>query len=456
MITPVNLNDITKSILQSDEDRDTLVRFRDVNCDGSGEIVRDESGAWLLIGAHYEGKLCDLELKDGGTAEIKNSYRATGRARGKARLPSPANDNQPAAAYPGVQSSSEFIRGFTPPDYHLDGVSQKGFLYSTTAMTGTGKTAVLLLLAALTMLGRPLGDREIEKGRVVYFAGENPDDVRMRWIAMAHHMGFDPDCVDVHFIAGAFSVSEMFDRIKADVEKIGGSDMIVVDTSAAYFNGDDENSNTQLGAHARNLRALTTLPGKPVVYAACHPVKNPDPSNLLPRGGGAFIAEVDGNLTLNKGETVKLHWQGKHRGPDFDPIHFELKTVIAPSLVDSKGRPVPTVMAEALTKRESLKRADKARNDDDDVLLAIDQSKGASLTGMAETLCWYTSSGDPDKDRVRRAKDRLYKKKLIDVARKGWTLTKKGHDAALEARADKHETEAGAKLAAGLLRGRDG
>ena len=84
MITPVNLNDITKSILQSDEDRDTLVRFRDVNCDGSGEIVRDESGAWLLIGARYEGKLCDLELKDGGTAEIKTSYRTTGRARGKA------------------------------------------------------------------------------------------------------------------------------------------------------------------------------------------------------------------------------------------------------------------------------------------------------------------------------------------------------------------------------------
>ncbi len=89
----------------------------------------------------------------------------------------------------------------------------------------------------------------------------------------------------------------------------------------------------------------------------------------LPRGGGAFIAEVDGNLTLNKGETVKLHWQGKHRGPDFDPIHFELKTVTAPSLVEWQGRPVPTVMAEALTKGESVKRADKARGDDDEVLL---------------------------------------------------------------------------------------
>ncbi len=79
---------------------------------------------------------------------------------------------------------------------------------------------------------------------------------------------------------------------------------------------------------------------------------------------------------LNKNDgAVKMHWQGKHRGPDFEPIHFELKTVTAPSLVDSKGRPVPTVMAEALTKGETVKRADKVRNDDDDVLLAAKLSK---------------------------------------------------------------------------------
>ena len=70
----------------------------------------------------------------------------------------PANDNVQATTkpnrYPGMVSSREFVRGFKPPDYHVDGISQKGYLYSTTAMTGTGKTAVLLLIAALTMLER--------------------------------------------------------------------------------------------------------------------------------------------------------------------------------------------------------------------------------------------------------------------------------------------------------------
>jgi hypothetical protein len=148
MITPVNLEDIQKSILKSDEDRDILQQARQHACNNTGQIVKTEDGEWVLLGADYEGKLSDLTVKAGGHIEIKNSYRTTGRARGKAKLPVAANDNPHAPKYPGIQSSSEFIRGFSPPDYHLDGVSQKGFLYSTTAMTGTGKTSVLLLLCS--------------------------------------------------------------------------------------------------------------------------------------------------------------------------------------------------------------------------------------------------------------------------------------------------------------------
>lgn len=257
--------------------------------------------------------------------------------------PKAANDNSP---YPGIVSSADFISGFVPPDYHLDGVAQAGFIYALTASTGTGKTAVMLALTSSTALGTALCGRDVRKGRVLYLAGENPDDVRMRWLAMAHHQGFDPADMDVHFIPGTFSVPGVIERVSADVERLGGVDLVIVDTSAAYFQGDDENGNTPLGKHARELRQLCALPGRPAVVVACHPTKNADPANLQPRGGGAFIAEVDGNLTLTKADSrVKLHWQVKHRGADFAPLYFALDTVTAPTLVDSKGRPVPTVMA---------------------------------------------------------------------------------------------------------------
>src|SRR5262249_27811498 len=96
--------------------------------------------------------------------------------------------------------SDDFIAGFTPPNYFLEGVALKRYLYSVTGMTGSGKTALLLLLAAHAALGKPLAGREIDPGRVVYLAGENPDDVRMRWIAMGESMGLER--VPVRFVEG--------------------------------------------------------------------------------------------------------------------------------------------------------------------------------------------------------------------------------------------------------------
>ncbi len=100
-----------------------------------------------------------------------------------------------------------------------------------------------------------------------------------------------------------------------------------------------------------------------------------------------------------------------------------------------------------------VRRADKARNDDDDVLLAIERGNGASTNEIAESLSWYVSGGDPNKSRARRAIDRLRTRKLIELGRKGWKLTKRGHETAVEARADKHAAEAGARLAANLVGG---
>jgi hypothetical protein len=114
--------------------------------------------------------------------------------------------------------------------------------------------------------------------------------------------------------------------------------LVLVDTSSAYFEGEDENHNKQAGDHARLLRDLTQLPGGPCAVVACHPPKNANEANLQPRGGGAFIAEMDGNLTAKNDEgSVEFHWQGKFRSPDFAPISFELRQVTHQDLKDQKG-----------------------------------------------------------------------------------------------------------------------
>jgi hypothetical protein len=213
-----------------------------------------------------------------------------------------------------IQSSAQFVKDFVPPDYLIDGILQRRFCYSITGKTGSGKTAVVLLASAHVGIGRSIGNIEVATGRVLYFAGENPDDIRMRWIALAQHVGFDIETIQVSFIAGMFKISQFKARIEQEIRESGDVALVVVDTGAAFFEGDEANSNTQQIAHARLLRSLVALPGGPCVLALCHPVKNATRDNLIPYGGGGFINEMDGNLTCWNDGTVEVHWLGKFRG----------------------------------------------------------------------------------------------------------------------------------------------
>ncbi len=331
-----------------------------------------------------------------------------------------------------IRSSAEFVAGFTPPEYVLDGVLQRRFIYSITGKTSAGKTAIMLMLAAHVALGRPIGDRAVEQGRALYLAGENDTDVQMRWIAMAQQQDFDIDEIDVHFVAGAFKISELRERIRGEIEQLGDVTLILVDTSAAFFEGDNENDNKQLGEHARRLRSLTDMPGGPCVLVACHPPKNAGDDNLQPRGGGSFIAEIDGNLTAKKDESaIEVHWQAKFRGPDFLPLTFQLRTVTHERLKDRKGRLIPTVIAAHLTEMAQENAVKAARADEDRVLALLVKpgNERASQRELATQLGWHMRDGRPYQVRVRRALEALQRAKQVTVTRGQYEVTKAGEKA---------------------------
>jgi RecA-family ATPase len=171
---------------------------------------------------------------------------------------------------------AEFLAGFTPPDYVLDGILKRGFLYALTAMTGAGKTAIALLLAEIAAnrkRRRKLGPHDVEHVRVVYIACENADDVRMRLIGMESKMDFNRDNLDMLIIDSVFDLEKNLDRIRKEVDDFGGKiGLVVIDTSAAMFQGDDDNNNIQALAHAKAQRKLCELPGRPCVLALVHPM----------------------------------------------------------------------------------------------------------------------------------------------------------------------------------------
>jgi hypothetical protein len=355
-----------------------------------------------------------------------------------------APDSDITAAPPLVRllTKNEFVGGYIAPDWLIDGILQRRYVYSLTARTGDGKTAVAQLITKLVSMrdrrNAFLGRHAVDQGNTVYFAGENPDDLRMRIIADDANEGRSSADDNCNFIVGTFTIAAMFAECKAKAANLPGGkiDLVIVDTSAAYFLGEEENSNAQMGAHARTLRTLTELPGQPCVLVLCHPVKNAsDQTQLLPRGGGAFIAEMDGNLTLWRTDEVTELWHtGKLRGPGFEPMTFRLEKITCDALVDKKGRHIPTVRAVAISESDKDDLARTTRSNEDQLLVAMIEP-GRSVEALATACGWRSSAGEAQKSKAYRTIKSLEKSGLVRLHRGTYELTDKGKTAAAMAKA---------------------
>src|SRR5262245_30635976 len=87
-----------------------------------------------------------FEDQDDISFEYRKPDEKAKRERAKANG-SGANDNRTQSSLAYFITSAEFVGGFVPPEYIVDGIMLKAFLYSCTGLTGSGKTLVFLQLA---------------------------------------------------------------------------------------------------------------------------------------------------------------------------------------------------------------------------------------------------------------------------------------------------------------------
>ena len=329
---------------------------------------------------------------------------------------------------PRLLTAAQFVAGFTPPEYLVDEIMQRGYLYSLTARTGHGKTAVGMYIAQAIARGMPMHGKAVKAGTVLLLAGENPDDIRARFLVLADEFKFAAKDVKMRFLAGVVDIEASMPVIRAEAESIPDLVLVIVDTAAAYFNGDDTNSNSQQGAYARLLRQLSFLPGKPAVLVNCHPVKNAQKDNLLPMGGSAFLNEVDGNLTLwaNSEKQTTLHWQGKFRGPEFEPLTFEMKTVTSDRVHDANGELMPSVVAEPVSDSRLEMSENKQAQEEIMLLRVIAGNRNASFKDLAIKCEFVSEAGQPQKSKVFRIAERLIADKLVERVRGKFRITAKG------------------------------
>jgi hypothetical protein len=379
----------------------------------NAEGLEREGRGWSMFAEKWRRAMSKWNV------EIADEARKPVDAPVQAPLPAPLPAPDPSK--PLILSSAEFVAGFRSPQYAVDKVIQRSYLYTMTARTGHGKTAVAMYLALMKALGLPFHGLATTQGSVLFLAGENPDDVRARFLVLCDYYKVDPATVPIYFVDGVIDIAASLPRIRAEADKIPDLGLVIVDTAAAYFRGDDGNSNVQQGAFARMLRQLSFLPGKPAVVVPCHPVKNAAKDNLLPVGGGAFLNEVDGNLTLwaNTEKQATLHWQGKFRGPEFEPMAFNLVTHDCNRVVDSAGEMMPSIVAVPISQL-ALERGEADQESIENLVMKI-----VAASPLA-TMSQIADRAKVTKAKVQRIFNALVDDKLMTKHRKKYRLTEKG------------------------------
>lgn len=340
-----------------------------------------------------------------------------------APAPTPSD---PAPQTPGwkVQTAADFTADFVAPEYIIDGIVQRGRIYTLTAPTGSGKTAAMLYASVSIATGMQFCCHEVESGDVLFMAGENPDDVRARVIATLEFYGINPNACRLHFIPGTFSIRQDMEKLREEAGKLPDLKLVVIDTFAAYFDGDDENSNAQALDFARLVRRIAAFPSKPAVIMPAHPVKNARRDNLSPKGGSSLLNEVDGNLTLwNDGGILSMHWQGKFRGAEFEPLSMELQRYETSKICDNQGRIMPTILAKPILMTRAVQLARENLKLEDKLLISIRDYPAISLEQRG------TDAGGVHKQKVARVLQKMAEQKLVRKFRTNWELTKEGERA---------------------------
>ena len=307
---------------------------------------------------------------------------------------------------------------------------QRARLYACTSITGHGKTAVWLYIACMVAASRYVGTIETAPGGVVILAGENSEDLCGRLHAMVHEYRLDPAKLP-HVLPANFPlIAEEADTLKAEIDAIAGDKaLIVADTGPAYFPGDNDNDNVQMGEYGRVQRTLTACRGRPAVVALTHPIKHADRESLIPRGGGAYLNELDGNLYLWSdavGESTTLHWQGKLRGADFAPVPFALKPITLDQLKDAKGRPFRSIVAAPQSQEAADNARAQTRSDENAVLYWLKERRGISIRAIAREAGWVSDNEVPNTARVHRCLTSLKGDKLVRLYRGKWVITEAG------------------------------
>lgn len=334
--------------------------------------------------------------------------------------PAPPTDEE--ADKFSIQSSDDFLADLEPLEYLIEGILPRGVTYSFTGYTGHGKTTLALQIALAIATGEDMAERACSEGDVLFLAGENPYNLKWQYAAALAARGLSSS--RLHFISGHFSLEKWSEILINKISDLPELKLIIVDSLQAFFEGDSDNDNVQMVEMARRFRELGGAKSRPSILIISHPAgKEPRKDSLVPRGGGGFLNEIDGNLTVWSGDGTQqtLHHSQKFRGAGFEPVEWVMDTHEFDHLTDIHGTPLKLRVSRPELTIERANREQKSENLLRDYVGLIKQDGKTSVRAAADQL--RVNRGKIDRI-INKAKD----EKLIKRHSNKWVLTEGGKD----------------------------
>ena len=341
---------------------------------------------------------------------------------GQDQQPEPVEATPATIADFQIDDSDSFLADLQPLEYLIEGVIPTGVVYSLTGYTGHGKTTLALQFALSIAEGEDFCGRETTKGSVLVLAGENPYNLKWQYAAALAARGLQR--ADVHFVQGHFSLDQWTDVLKAKLESMPDVKLIIIDSLQAFFEGDSDNDNTQMVEMARKLRRVGEISSRPAMMIIAHPAgKTPAKDMLVPRGGGGFLNEIDGNLTIWSGDAMQqtLHHSQKFRGAGFEPMEWVMQSHEFEHLTDAKGKPLklPVSRPEMI-----IERANRESANDRILVRYVQTVADGQPLSVRELSAQESVSRYRAEQTVNTARD----EKLIRRYAKTYTITDGGRD----------------------------
>jgi len=205
-----------------------------------------------------------------------------------------------------------------------------------------GKSFVSLDMAFCISQGIPWHGLNVEKGAVIYIAGEGLEGIAKRIKALAAKYGCD-DPKDFYLSNGSIdladnkTVQSLLDELR-DKTPIK---LIVIDTMHRNFTG-DENSAKDIALLVKHADDLKDKTGASILIVH-HSGKS---KQSEARGSSAFKAALDVEIKVtNEKDVVTLKNTKMKDLKLFEPLHFKLTTKLLDEL-DKQGNPVSSAVLE--------------------------------------------------------------------------------------------------------------